>query len=179
MSTLIPATKGDNHLKPPEHIVVSALVRAPLCDSLSSGLRLLLTVTDGASDATYKGQYNPVYVYCAPKLPVGMPTSADTLHALIGLISTSLNEVISAYQNAGHNAPSLDSVEPGPLDSPQNTPLNVTKAVHIIEGACAQLCATIAPPGHSVFNVSVRRSDTALHYSCIYRKDCRYSTRSL
>ena len=79
--------------------------------------------------------------------------STDTLYALVGLISSSLNEVISAYHVAGHDVPSLDSVEPGPFDSPQSMPFHVRKAIQIIEGACAQLCATIASPGHSTLNV--------------------------
>jgi hypothetical protein len=81
---------------------------------------------------------------------------ADTVNALLGLINTSVQEVLSAYEDAGKSAPPLNSVDPGPFDSPQNTPLHVTKAIQIIEGACAQLCATIAPPGHTVLNVNIR-----------------------
>lgn len=67
----------------------------------------------------------------------------------------SVREVISAYEDAGQSAPSLNSVDPGPFDSPQDRPLHVTKAFQIIEGACAQLCATIAPPGHIMLNVNI------------------------
>jgi hypothetical protein len=82
-------------------------------------------------------------------------TTSDPAHlrALLGLISSSLEEVISGYHAAGRGIPPLESVQPGLFDLPEETPLHLTKAVQVIEGACAQLCASIAPPGHTVVNV--------------------------
>lgn len=70
------------------------------------------------------------------------------------LISTQVKEAISEYHTAGKNVLPLDSTDVGPFDTPQSMGLNLAKAVQIIEGACAQLCATLAPPGHSIVNVS-------------------------
>lgn len=78
---------------------------------------------------------------------------ADTLNALLALITSSVKQVIFTYQEAGYDPPSLDSTKPGPFDSPENTPLHLRQIIQTIEGACAQLCATIAPAGHVVHNV--------------------------
>ncbi|KAJ7931430.1 S-adenosyl-L-methionine-dependent methyltransferase [Mycena leptocephala] len=50
--------------------------------------------------------------------------------------------------------PSLYSVQPGPYDILENTPIKVTKAIRTIEAACAQLAITVASPGHVVLNKS-------------------------
>lgn len=75
------------------------------------------------------------------------------LTALVDLISSSVREVIEAYSDARQDAPSLDSLDDGPLETPATTPFNVTRARQIIEAACAQLCATIAQPGDCIVNV--------------------------
>lgn len=84
-------------------------------------------------------------------------TPADFAHlnALLELINSSVQEITSTYNAKGHDVLALDSVDLGPFDSPENTPPNVTKSIQIVEGACAQLCATIATPGLTVSNVSV------------------------
>lgn len=87
-----------------------------------------------------------------------MTSKANTvaqLNALVDLISTSLKEVVEAYARAGCDIPSLDSTETGPFDVPENTPLELTKAIQVIEGACGQLCAAVAAPGHVVTNVRI------------------------
>lgn len=82
---------------------------------------------------------------------------ADTeeeLNALLALITNSVKEVISTYKSVGHAVPSLRSVEPGPFDTPRSAPSHLAKSIKTIEGACAQLCATIATPGHMLANVT-------------------------
>ena len=79
----------------------------------------------------------------------------ENLSALLGLITSSVQDIIAIYGGEGHDIPMLDSVQPGPYDSPEFAPLKLTRAIQIVEGACAQLCATVAPPGHTVINVSL------------------------
>lgn len=83
------------------------------------------------------------------------PADFAHLNALLELINSSVQEIVSTYNAKGHDVLTLDSVDLGPFDSPENTPPTVTKAIQIVEGACAQLCATIAPPGLVVSNVGV------------------------
>lgn len=88
--------------------------------------------------------------------PLTMSTSSVQgvqLTALVDLISSSVREVIAAYSAVERHAPSLDSLDEGPLETPATTPPNVTRARQIIEAACAQLCATIAQPGDCTVNV--------------------------
>ena len=78
---------------------------------------------------------------------------AAQLTALVELISSSVNEVIAAYNAAGRDVPSLESLNEGPLEVPATTPQSLTRARQIIEAACAQLCATVAQPGDCIVNV--------------------------
>lgn len=79
-----------------------------------------------------------------------MTTSApDNAHltALVSLISSAVQDIIQTYANAGGAVPTLDSTTPGPFDTPAATPRSLTKAIQIVEGACSQLCASVANPG--------------------------------
>lgn len=84
-------------------------------------------------------------------------SSADKapLKQLLQLLQNSIQEVESIYASKGYNVPSLDSTDAGPFDDPENIPPNLTKAIQIIEGACAQISATVPPPGHVITNVRI------------------------
>ena len=82
------------------------------------------------------------------------PVDVAQLNALLDLINSSVQEIISTYNTEGHDVLALDSTELGPFDSPENTPLRLTNTIQIVEAACAQLCATVAPPGHTMINVN-------------------------
>ena len=88
-----------------------------------------------------------------------MPSKSSTpnashLTALTDIILATVKVVADEYASTGHSVPSLDSTAPGPFDTPEKMSVNLTKAVQIIEAACAQLCFTVASPGHTVTNVS-------------------------
>lgn len=73
-----------------------------------------------------------------------------------GLVSLIVNAASSleAYHKANTEkpyVPSLDDTEPHPLDA-EIYPLEMKKAAQILEGACAQLCATLIRPNHTVLN---------------------------
>lgn len=92
---------------------------------------------------------------CNPMSSNRTPTDVAHLNALLELISSSVQEIILTYNVAGQDVPALDSTDRGPFDGPETTPLALTKIIQVVEGACAQLCATIAPPGHAIINVRV------------------------
>lgn len=84
-----------------------------------------------------------------------MSTISDArLSALVNLIQDSVKVVISQYDAVGQTVPSLDSVDTGPFDTPDNVTPELRKAVEIIEAACAQLSFSVASPGHVITNVS-------------------------
>ncbi|KAH7903185.1 S-adenosyl-L-methionine-dependent methyltransferase [Hygrophoropsis aurantiaca] len=74
------------------------------------------------------------------------------LKALLELITTSTEQAIAEYEKDGGNVPSLASSDSHPLDSATDS-LALKKAIRTLEGACQQLCATLAPPQHTVVNL--------------------------
>ncbi|KAJ7487263.1 S-adenosyl-L-methionine-dependent methyltransferase [Mycena galericulata] len=74
----------------------------------------------------------------------------EEILALSDLISKAVAEIVSN----GRLIPSLHSTEPGPFDTPEDTPAGVSAAIRTIEAACAQLSYTVASPGHVVTNKS-------------------------
>jgi hypothetical protein len=82
------------------------------------------------------------------------PNGSAEITMLADLISASVKDVVAEYQNAGHNVPSLSTTESGPFDAPHLQSAKLTKAIQIIEAACAQLSFAVASPGHVVTNVS-------------------------
>ena len=78
------------------------------------------------------------------------------ISALIKLISDAGKIVEAHYvKSSKPYVPSLDDTEPHPLDR-QLAEEELRTAVQTIEGACAQLTATIARPGHTLINVRWR-----------------------
>ncbi len=78
------------------------------------------------------------------------------LTRLTELITSSVQDVLSEYQNAGQHVPWLSSTEPGPFDKPHLASPKLSKAIQIIEAACAQLSFAVASPGHVITNVRSR-----------------------
>ena len=75
------------------------------------------------------------------------------ISALAKLISDASKVVESHYTKSSKPyVPSLDDTEPHPLDE-QMAAKELRTAVQIIEGACAQLSATVARPSHTIVNV--------------------------
>ncbi|KAF5346423.1 hypothetical protein D9758_012775 [Tetrapyrgos nigripes] len=68
------------------------------------------------------------------------------------LISQSVSAVCNEYRTAGQDLPVLHSTNVGPFDAPEKTSETLQTAIKTIEAACAQLCATIANPGHVITN---------------------------
>ncbi|KAF7314318.1 Kinesin-like protein [Mycena kentingensis (nom. inval.)] len=70
--------------------------------------------------------------------------------ALSNLISAAVQDVVKEYGNA--ELPPLSSSATGPFDNPEDMSERLVRAIRTIEGACAQLSATVAPPAHTVLN---------------------------
>lgn len=75
------------------------------------------------------------------------------VEVLLGIINSSAREAMAAYKNSGHGVPGADSSTFHPLDLATDT-LALRKAIRLLEGACDQLNTILAPPQHTVYNVS-------------------------
>ncbi|KAE9396648.1 S-adenosyl-L-methionine-dependent methyltransferase [Gymnopus androsaceus JB14] len=73
------------------------------------------------------------------------------LSELVSLISEATKVVEAEFaKSEDPQVPSLDDTTPHPLDDLSS--MEMKEAVKIIEGACAQLCALVARPSHTVLN---------------------------
>ncbi|KZW01644.1 S-adenosyl-L-methionine-dependent methyltransferase [Exidia glandulosa HHB12029] len=71
------------------------------------------------------------------------------LRELVALVSQSVESVLAQYAAAARPVPSLDSTDPSaPLDNRA-----IREATRVLESACAQLCASVAPPNHILVNM--------------------------
>ncbi|KAG5637850.1 hypothetical protein H0H81_002987 [Sphagnurus paluster] len=73
---------------------------------------------------------------------------------LLALIQQSAYAALDEYEKSGAPTPCLDSLIPHPLDHQVNT-VHLRKIIRNLEGACDQLCSTLAPPTHTIANVSI------------------------
>jgi hypothetical protein len=82
-----------------------------------------------------------------------MNSSHGQLSALVTLI-TDATKIVEAHfaKTSMPYVPSLDDTEPHPLDIMSDS-MELRIAIQTIEGACAQLSATVARPAHTVLNV--------------------------
>ena len=79
-------------------------------------------------------------------------SNASALSALVSLITDATKVVEAHFHSELGYTPSLDDTTEHPFDS-QLSPPHIRQAVQIIEGACAQLCATVLKPRTAVYNV--------------------------
>lgn len=81
-----------------------------------------------------------------------MSGKADVL-ALLKLVNQATHDALAAYEAKGQDVPPLASLDAQTL-STMSDDLALKKAIRLLEGACDQLCATLAPPANTVINVS-------------------------
>jgi hypothetical protein len=72
--------------------------------------------------------------------------------SLLSLINSATQAALSAYAAYGVDVPSFYAFETHPLDVAEDT-LALKTAIRTLEGACHQLCATLAPPSYTVYKV--------------------------
>ncbi|TFY63828.1 hypothetical protein EVJ58_g3019 [Rhodofomes roseus] len=75
------------------------------------------------------------------------------VQALLRIINQATQDALAAYANSGEDVPSLSSVDETSVLTMANN-LHLKRAVRLLEGACEQLCATLAPPGQSIVDRS-------------------------
>ena len=85
-----------------------------------------------------------------------MALRSGQISALAKLISDA-SKVVEAHfaKSSKPYVPSLNDTEPHPIDK-QLAKEELRTAVQTIEGACAQLSATVARPSHTIINVCWR-----------------------
>ncbi|KAI6157185.1 O-methyltransferase-domain-containing protein [Pisolithus tinctorius] len=80
--------------------------------------------------------------------------SVAELEALLEIINSSARLAITEYKKHGNNVPTIYSTEFHPLDFATDT-VALKKAIRLLEDACQQLCASLAPPQHTLANVRI------------------------
>ncbi|KAF6754137.1 S-adenosyl-L-methionine-dependent methyltransferase [Ephemerocybe angulata] len=82
-----------------------------------------------------------------------MDPQQSHLAALVALITNATQLVETRFKTSAQPyVPTLDDTEEHPLDKELSDPA-LRAAIQTIEGACAQLCATVARPSHTIVNV--------------------------
>ncbi|KAF4618347.1 hypothetical protein D9613_011690 [Agrocybe pediades] len=80
-------------------------------------------------------------------------TARQQVDTLLDLIKTSAYQALDEYEKYGGAVPSLDSLAAHPLDGFMDfRTMQLKKFVRKLEGACDQLCTTLAPPLHTLSN---------------------------
>ena len=70
--------------------------------------------------------------------------SVSDITSLVSIITAAASQIESFYKDQSPKpVPTLDDTDPHPLDV-GSCPLEVKHSVQMLEGACAQLCTTLA-----------------------------------
>ena len=93
-------------------------------------------------------------------------SAESQLESLLEIINSSARQAIVEYKKEGINVPTINSTEFHPLDTSTHH-VALRKAVRLLEGACQQLCASLAPPQCTVLNVSSLSLVTQLNLKLI------------
>ncbi|GLB41603.1 putative S-adenosyl-L-methionine-dependent methyltransferase [Lyophyllum shimeji] len=74
------------------------------------------------------------------------------IESLLELIQQSAYAALDEYEKHGTATPPLDSLLPHAFDNFEANTVGLKKAIRQLEGACDQLCSTLAPPAHTIAN---------------------------
>ena len=72
-----------------------------------------------------------------------MLSRTRSVRKLVALISAAAEDAMKAYEAGGCDIPSLNQYEETAIPKDSSV---LMSALRVLEGACAQLCATLAPP---------------------------------
>ncbi|KAG9313700.1 S-adenosyl-L-methionine-dependent methyltransferase [Chiua virens] len=76
------------------------------------------------------------------------------LETLLEIINTSARQAIAEYKKGDNDVPTIHTKTYHPIDFAFDT-VALKKAVRLLEGACQQLCASLAPPQHTLHNFAM------------------------
>ncbi|KXN81357.1 Multifunctional cyclase-dehydratase-3-O-methyl transferase TcmN [Leucoagaricus sp. SymC.cos] len=79
-------------------------------------------------------------------------SQAANIDRLLSLINSAARSAVAEYNKVGPGPPPLDSMQSHPIDVQEDV-LQLKKAIRLLEATCDQLCATLAPPQHTMMNV--------------------------
>jgi len=92
-------------------------------------------------------------IFHRPRPTGKMAVPGGNVPALVALIVNAAKTIEAEYAKSSKpSIPSLDDLSPHPLDT-EISSSELREATRILEGACAQLCATAARPDHTIVNV--------------------------
>ncbi|KAJ6631080.1 S-adenosyl-L-methionine-dependent methyltransferase [Mycena sp. CBHHK59/15] len=98
-----------------------------------------------------------------------MSPADSPVSALVALIANAAKTLETEYNKSPEGVPSLDSTAPHSFDK-QISSFEMIQAVQILEGACAQLCATLARPSHTAVNKTMGVFETTcLHVALSFK----------
>ncbi|KII94520.1 hypothetical protein PLICRDRAFT_692890 [Plicaturopsis crispa FD-325 SS-3] len=80
------------------------------------------------------------------------------LRSLLTLINSATEQAIAQYDAAGNGLPTLE--HPHPSDTILNS-TDFRKTIKVLEGACEQLCSTLAQPCHTMYTRSMIHHESA------------------
>jgi hypothetical protein len=92
-------------------------------------------------------------IYSHMTTPAPLESGRANVDALLALITSATKDATAIYEATGAGVPSPNSHVSHPLDFAPDA-LALKKAIRVLEGACEQLCATLAQPMHTIANVS-------------------------
>ncbi|KDR72503.1 hypothetical protein GALMADRAFT_73740 [Galerina marginata CBS 339.88] len=78
-------------------------------------------------------------------------SARSQVESLLAIIKEAAFKALDEYEKAGKPTPTLDSLDTHPLDIAEDK-LQLKKVISKLEGACEQLCTTLAPPSHTIMN---------------------------
>ena len=115
-----------------------------------------ITSRSASSRIAIDGSHLYLLLSPLPTTFINMNYSPADISGLISLIVNAASSLEGYHKDNLEKpyVPSLDDIEPHPLDA-EVYPLQMKQAAQTLEGACAQLCATLIRPNHTVLNVSL------------------------
>ncbi|KAH9831341.1 S-adenosyl-L-methionine-dependent methyltransferase [Rhodofomes roseus] len=72
---------------------------------------------------------------------------------LLKIVNKATQDALAAYESTGEDVPSLSSTDEKSFFAMASN-LDLKRAIRLLEGACEQLCATLAPPGQTIVDLS-------------------------
>ncbi|KAF5342923.1 hypothetical protein D9757_015213 [Collybiopsis confluens] len=88
------------------------------------------------------------------------PTEVKTL---LEIINSAALDALAEYDNRGERLPGINEIMlAGTSPHEADLSIKLKKMLRTLEGACGQLCATLAPPLHTIVNIATTKFENEL-----------------